>query len=67
MKRALRISIRILTLPFVIFTLTIFYIVSLCFVFYEWLFEKKDKFYSHSEHHSDVVKDMKMYFKNFFR
>jgi len=67
MKRSLRVFVRIITSPVVLFFFMAFYIVSLCFVFQEWLFENADKFYSFAHYHKDLKKDFAKYFKNFFR
>ena len=63
MKRILRILVRVVTLPVVLFFFMVFYIISLCFVFQEWLFENADKWYSYAHYHKDLKKDA----KNFFR
>jgi hypothetical protein len=67
MKRALRIFVRIVTLPLLLLAIICFYFISLCFVLIEWLFENGDKFYSYADNHADMKKDIKNYFLNFFR
>lgn len=68
MKRALRILVRMMTLPFVIPFFIWVYIISLCFVFQEWLFENADHLYSFKDYHKEVMHDnAKNYILNFFR
>jgi hypothetical protein len=67
MKRLLRVLVKTVSLPFVLFAFIGLYFMSLCFVFQEWLFENPDRFYTYKEHHADMKKDIKNYFKNFFR
>lgn len=67
MKRLLRIIVKLIGLPFFLITFPFMYLMSLGFVFQEWLFENADRFYSHKEHHQDYLKGCKEYLKNIFK
>lgn len=67
MKRALRILIRIITAPIVICIQVGLIIVGLSFVFSAWLFENADRHYSYLDHLKNDVKDIKNYWKGFFK
>lgn len=67
MKRALRIFVKIVTLPFVLMSFIMFYMISKSFVFQEWLFENKDPFWSYSDSHKEFMGNHKKYLMNIFR
>lgn len=67
MKRLLRIFVRLATLPIMLLIFIMFYCISRCFVFQEWLFENADRFYTYREYHKDFLKYSKKYILNLFR
>lgn len=67
MKRALRIFVKMVTLPFVLMTFIMFYMISKAFVFQEWLFENKDPFWSYGDSHKEFMANYKKYLMDFFR
>lgn len=68
MKRALRILVRTTTLPIVVPCFVGVYIISLCFVFHEWLFETHDRILTFKQFHDEDIKgSAKKFILNFFR
>jgi hypothetical protein len=67
MKRALRIFIRIVTLPLIAIGMIVGTLLIGLWVLLDWLFETEDNFYPSSKFLSDVMNDFKKYWKGFFK
>jgi hypothetical protein len=67
MKRALRIFVRVVTLPLVIPFMIIGILFAGMWALLDWLFEKEDKLYPTSEFFLDIINDFKKYWKGFFK
>jgi hypothetical protein len=67
MKRALRIVIRIVTLPIAVPFMIVMILFAGLWALLDWLFEKEDKLYPTSQFFSDVINDFKKYWKGFFK
>lgn len=67
MKRALRIFVRVVTLPFAIAVMISSTLIIGMWVLLDWLFEKGDSFYPSSKFLKAVMKDFKNYWKGFLK